>query len=201
MCRLACAWIRFVWCDENRLSPRGSLLRRTSNGKHCQQQCICTCVPAFVCVHACMCACVYLCVCTLKPSKCSRLRRDPSTWLKSNTTLLLLLSFCLTLFHTKSHFHLIPSTASSVSHSILESVTFHLFCVILLYTNTHTHTMKTNTYITPTTTAVLHCCTLPKVSLSCWLQLLISSIRKLFRFLPAVKKKKRIIMYMQRKKL
>lgn len=71
----------------------------------------------------------HVCSCTLKPSKCSRLWRDPSTWLKHHTSsvsiCLLLLSFCLTLSH--KFFHLILSTASSISQPILASVTFHLF--------------------------------------------------------------------------
>lgn len=82
-----CMWsVISVWCDEKRLSPGGPLSRR----KPCQPGNIC----ARVCVR----------VCTVKLSKCSRLRRDPSTWLKPNTTPLLLLSFGLTLFRTNSHF-------------------------------------------------------------------------------------------------
>lgn len=92
----ACAWIPLVWCDEKRLSPSGSLLRRTSNAKCCQRGCIRTCV----------------CACTLKPSKCSRWKEIQVH--DSNVTPLLLLAFRLPLFYTNPHFHLILLTASGV---------------------------------------------------------------------------------------
>lgn len=65
-----CAWIPLWWCIEKRLSPSRSFLRRSGNAEHRQRG------RTFARV----------CACTLKPSKCSQLKRNPRTWLKRHTS-------------------------------------------------------------------------------------------------------------------
>lgn len=117
VCRPACAWIPFC-------VMRGgtSVSQWASLKAHQQRQAL----PTRVRSH------VYACARLSLPNvlSCDQIQVHDS-----NITPLLLLSFCLSLFHTNSHFHLMLSTASSVFHPILASATFNLF---LSLCNTHT---------------------------------------------------------------
>ena len=76
---------------------------------------------------------LHVCACTLKPSECSRLQRDPSTWLNHHT------SFCLPLFH-------INSSCQSVDSECCFPPRFGVSCfspfpVFFLHTQTHTRSL------------------------------------------------------------
>lgn len=78
-------------------------------------------------------------VCTAQLSKCSQRGRDPSAWLKANTTPSLLLSFCLTRFHTHSHFSSPPANATSIVFLPHAGVS-DFFTFFLPFWDTHTVT-------------------------------------------------------------
>lgn len=77
----------------------------------------------------------------------------------SNVTPLLLLSFCLPLFHTNSHFQLILSTASSVFHPYWRQWLFTFFSLFVIGTHTHTHTEQSVPTIYLHRRSLLYCLT------------------------------------------
>ena len=122
VCRPASAWIPFC------VMRGGTSVSQWASLKAHQQRQV---LPARVRSHVCACA---------RLSLPNVLSCDQIQVHDSNITPLLLLSFCLSLFHTNSHFHLMLSTARSVLNPILASATFNLF---LSLCNTHTHTLCT----------------------------------------------------------
>lgn len=73
-----------------------------------------------------------VCACTLKPSKCSRLRRAPSTWLKRHTS-----SAAIFLSPSLSHYFSFSSLSTA---SFLPHIGVNGFSPFLVFLATHTHT-------------------------------------------------------------
>lgn len=109
--------VPLVWCTKKRLSPSRPLLRRSSNADLCQRGCMFARV---------------LCACTLKPSKCSPLNRDPRTWLKTSHLLCCYLTVAISFTQVLIFSPL--SAVSSVFQSWFDISDFSPLVVLLLYT-------------------------------------------------------------------
>ena len=144
VCRPASAWIPFC------VMRGGTSVSQWASLKAHQQ---CQVLPARVRSHVCACA---------RLSLPNVLSCDQIQVHDSNITPLLLLSFCLSLFHTNSHFHLMLSTARSVLNPILASATFNLFLSLCnTHTHTHTHYVQPVPGIHLQRRSLLHCLTWP----------------------------------------